>query len=153
MHSHISQEVCMAGVKRGDTVKVHYTGTLDNGDVFDSSKEKEPVQFTIGNQEVISGFEQAVMGMTPGESKTTKISALRAYGPHRKELVVEVERKNINDDIDPQIGQRLQIKQPDGQQFLVTVTEVSDVKVKLDANHPLAGKDLTFEIKLVEIVG
>jgi len=143
----------MAGVKRGDTVKVHYTGTLDNGDVFDSSKEKEPVQFTIGNQEVISGFEQAVMGMTPGESKTTKISALRAYGPHRKELVVEVERKNINDDIDPQIGQRLQIKQPDGQQFLVTVTEVSDVKVKLDANHPLAGKDLTFEIKLVEIVG
>jgi len=93
----------MAGVKRGDTVKVHYTGTLDNGDVFDSSKEKEPVQFTIGNQEVISGFEQAVMGMTPGESKTTKISALRAYGPHRKELVVEVERKNINDDIDPQI--------------------------------------------------
>jgi peptidylprolyl isomerase len=148
----ISEEVEMSRVKRGDTVKVQYTGRLENGDVFDASGEKEPVKLKIGNSEVIPGFEQAIMGMTPGESKTTKISALRAYGPHREELVVEIEKERINDDIEPQIGQRLQIKQPDGQEFIVTVTEVSDQKVKLDANHPLAGKDLIFDINLIEIV-
>jgi len=143
----------MPGVKQGDTVKVHYTGRLDNGDVFEASAEQEPLQFTVGSREVIPGFEQAVMGMTPGESKTTKISAPRAYGPHLKDLVVEVDRKNIGDEVDLQIGQRLQITQPDGQKFIVTVTEMSDLKVKLDANHPLAGKDLTFDINLIEIVG
>jgi peptidylprolyl isomerase len=90
--------------------------------------------------------------MMPGETKTTKISTHRAYGPHREDLVVEVNKKKINDDVDLQIGQRLQIKQPDGQGFTVTVTELSDKKVKLDVNHPLAGKDLMFDINLIEIV-
>ena len=143
----------MPGVKQGDTVKVHYTGRLENGDVFETSADQEPLQFTVGSREVIPGFEQAVMGMIPGETKTTKISALRAYGPHLKDLVAEVDRKNINDEVNLQVGQRLQVTQPDGQKFVVTVTEMSDQKVKLDANHPLAGKDLTFDINLVEIVG
>ena len=142
----------MPGVKQGDTVKVHYTGKLDNGDVFDTSVNGDPLQFTVGKRDVIAGFEQAVMGMMPGETKSTKISAHRAYGPYREELVVEVDKKNIDDDMDLQIGQRLKIKQPDGQEFIVTVTELSDQKVKLDANHPLAGKDLTFDINLIEIV-
>jgi peptidylprolyl isomerase len=106
----------------------------------------------VGNHDVIAGFEQAVMGMEPGESKTTKINAEKAYGPHHEDLVVEVDKKNINDDVDLQIGQRLQIKQPDGQEFMVTVAALSDQKVKLDANHPLAGKDLNFDIDLIEIV-
>ena len=142
----------MVRVKRGDTVKVHYRGRLQNGDVFDDSGSREPLKLTIGSGEVIPGFEQAIMGMSPGESKTTKVSALLAYGPRRDDLVVEVEKEKLNDDIEPQIGQRLQIKQPDGQSFIVTVTEVSDQSVVLDANHPLAGKDLIFEIDLVEIV-
>ena len=120
--------------------------------MFDTSVNGEPLQFTVGNHDIIAGFEQAVMGMMPGETKTTKISAHRAYGPHSEDLVIEVNKKNINDDVDLQIGQRLQIKQPDGQEFTVTVTELSDKKVKLDANHPLAGKDLTFDINLIEIV-
>jgi FKBP-type peptidyl-prolyl cis-trans isomerase 2 len=143
----------MPGVKQGDTIKVHYTGRLDDGEVFDSSDQKEPFQFTVGKREVIPGFEQAVLGMSPGDNKTTTISAHRAYGPRQQDLVVEVDRKNINDDVDLEIGQRLKIKQPDGQEFVVRITEVSDSTVKLDANHPLAGKNLTFDINLVDIVG
>ena len=142
----------MVRVKRGDTVRVHYRGRLENGDVFDASSDQEPLKLKVGSGEVIPGFEQAIMGMSPGDSKTTKVSALLAYGPRREDLVVEVEKEKITDDIKPQIGQRLQIKQPDGQEFIVTVTEVSDQTVKLDANHPLAGKDLIFDIDLVEIV-
>ena len=142
----------MPGVKQGDTVKVHYTGRLDNGDVFDTSVNGEPLQFTVGKRDIIAGFEQAVMGIMPGETKTTKISAHRAYGPHREDLVVEVDKKSINDDVSLQIGQLLQIKQPDEEEFTVTVTELSDQKVKLDANHPLASENLTFDINLIEIV-
>ena len=142
----------MQGVKHGDTVKVHYTGTFDNGEVFDSSVDGEPLQFTMGEQDLIAGFEQAVMGMMPGDKKSTTISAHRAYGPYQEELVVEVDRKNINDDTELQIGQRVQIKQPDGKEFVMTVSDLTDLKVTLDANHPLAGKDLTFDISLVEIV-
>jgi peptidylprolyl isomerase len=142
----------MQGVQQGDTVKVHYTGTLDSGEVFDSSIDGEPLQFTVGNHDLIAGFEQAVLGMLPGDEKTTKISAVRAYGNHQKELVVEIDRKNMSDDTELQIGQRVQINQPDGQEFVMTVADLTDDKVTLDANHPLAGKDLTFDISLIEIV-
>jgi peptidylprolyl isomerase len=142
----------MPGVKQGDKVRVHYTGRLNDGEVFDSSDQKKPFEFTIGRQEVVPGFEQAVMGMSPGQNKTTTISANRAYGAHMEDLVVVVDRKNINDDINLEIGQRLKIKQPDGQEFVVIIIEISDSTVKLDANHPLAGKSLTFDINLIEIV-
>ena len=142
----------MPGVKFGDTVKVHYTGKLDNGDVFDNTDDKGPLTFLLGDGKVIPGFEQALVGMNPGEKKTVKISALRAYGPYLKQLVIEVGKDKFVDNIEPEIGQRLQINQPDGEKFIVTVTEVSESNVILDANHPLAGKDLTFDIHLLEII-
>ncbi|UCB46454.1 MAG: peptidylprolyl isomerase [Spirochaetota bacterium] len=142
----------MPGVKFGDTVKVHYTGKLDNGDVFDNTDDKGPLTFLLGDGKVIPGFEQALVGMNPGEKKTVKISALRAYGPYLKQLVIEVGKDKFVDNIEPEIGQRLQINQPDGEKFIVTVTEVSESNVILDANHPLAGKDLTFDIHLLEIM-
>ena len=142
----------MSKAKHGDNVKVHYTGKLDNGNVFDTTNNQEPLQIKIGKNEVIPGFEQAIIGMEPGETKTTKISANRAYGTYREELVVEVNKDKIIDDVKPEVGQKLKVSQPDGQKFVVTVKEVSASTVTLDANHPLAGKDLTFEIQLLEII-
>jgi peptidylprolyl isomerase len=142
----------MAKAKNGDKVKVHYTGKFEDGEVFDSSIEREPIEFTIGKGQVIPGFEEAVEGMDPGESKTAIIPKEKAYGPHREEMVLEVERKRLPANLEPKVGQRLQMHQPDGRTIRVTVTNVSESKVILDANHPLAGKDLTFEIKLMEIV-
>ncbi len=141
----------MAQAKEGDTVKVHYTGKLQDGTVFDSSDEREPIEFTIGEGQVISGFEQAVVGMEPGETKTTTVPADEAYGSHRDEMLLEVEREQFPEDIQPETGQQLQISQPDGRTFFVTISDVSESSVTLDANHPLAGKDLTFEIRLVEV--
>ncbi len=143
----------MPEAKKGDTVKVHYTGRFDDGDIFDTTTNREPFQFKIGEDDVIFGFQQAVIGMKPGDIKTERITQKGAYGPYRSELVVEVDKKNIADDIEPEIGQRFRVSQPDGQKFDVTVKEVSESKVTLDANHPLAGKDLTFEIELLEIIG
>lgn len=136
----------------GDTVKVGYTGTLDDGTVFDSSETREPLEFTIGDGKLIPGFEQAVLGMSPGESKTVKIPAMEAYGPHSKEMTVVVDRAEMPPDVDPKIGDQLQVSQPSGQTLVVTVSEVTEATVTLDANHPLAGKDLTFEIQLDEVV-
>ena len=141
----------MVQAKPGDTVKIHYTGKLDDGTVFDSSANREPLEFTINEGQVIPGFEQAVVGMSPGESKTEKIPMDRAYGPHREEMVLEVGREQIPPDLQPEVGQQLQIQQPNGQPVAVFVTDVTDAKVTLDANHPLAGEDLTFDIHLVEI--
>lgn len=141
----------MLQAKPGDTVKIHYTGKLDDGTVFDSSDNREPLEFTINEGQVIPGFEQAVVGMTPGESKTEKIPMHQAYGPHREEMVLEVSREQIPPDLQPEVGQQLQIQQPNGQPVAVFVTDVTDAKVTLDANHPLAGEDLTFDIHLVEI--
>lgn len=146
------KEERVAQAKIGDTVKVHYTGKLDDGTIFDSSANRDPLQFTIGESRIIPGFEQAVIGMNPGESKTTKIPADKAYGPRHKEMVVVVGREQIPADLEPEVGQQLQIRQPDGRAIVVTVTDVSNSSVTLDANHPLAGKDLTFDIQLVEIV-
>ena len=119
--------------------------------VFDSSLEREPIEFTIGEGHVIPGFEQAVVGMNPGETKTVRILSDDAYGPYREDMVLTVERSQFPPDIEPTVGQALQVQQSNGEPFVVTVSEVSEASVKLDANHPLAGKDLTFEIQLVEI--
>lgn len=142
----------MTQVKTGDTVKVHYTGKLEDGTVFDSSANREPLEFSVGSGGIIPGFESAVMGMSPGESKTASIPPDQAYGSHNPERVVVVERQQIPADIPLAVGQQLQIGQPNGQAIPVLVTDVSDSKVTLDANHPLAGENLIFDIELVEIV-
>ncbi|MGF1672474.1 MAG: peptidylprolyl isomerase [Rivularia sp. (in: cyanobacteria)] len=141
----------MTQAKAGNNVKVHYTGKLDDGTVFDSSVEREPLQFSLGSGNVIPGFEEAIIGMTPGESKTATIPADQAYGPQREELVITVEKEQIPTDLSVEIGQQLQISQNDGQVIPVIVTDVSDSQVTLDANHPLAGQQLTFDIQLVEV--
>lgn len=141
----------MAKARQGDTVKVDYTGKLEDGTVFDSSGNREPLEFTIGEGQVIPGFEEAVVGMAPGEEKTVKIPEDQAYGPRREDMVLEVDRGSFPPDLEPEVGQHLQMAQGD-RVTVVTVTEVSDSNVKLDANHPLAGEDLTFDIKLDEIV-
>ena len=141
----------MTQVKTGDTVKVHYTGTLDDGTVFDTSAEREPLAFTVGEKQMIPGFEKGVLGMALEESKTIKILCNEAYGPQYPERIIEIGRDQIPADMTIEVGQKLEMASPDGEKVLVTVKELSDEKVKLDANHPLAGQDLTFEIKLVEI--
>ncbi|MCT7957804.1 FKBP-type peptidyl-prolyl cis-trans isomerase [Laspinema palackyanum] len=141
----------MSQAKQGDMVKVHYTGKLDDGTVFDSSIDRDPLEFVLGEGQLIAGFEQAVLGMSPGESKTEKIPAEEAYGPHRQEMVVEVERQQLPDNIPLDVGQQLQIQQAPDQIIPVVITAISESKVTLDANPPLAGKDLIFEIELVGI--
>lgn len=137
--------------KTGDTVQVHYTGTLDDGTVFDRSIDRGvPLEFTIGSGQMIPGFDQAVNGMILGESKTVKIPADQAYGPYYEDLVQVVNRSDLPEDVE--VGQRLQGIQADGQIIVFTIINVSESNVTLDANHHLAGKDLTFEIKLVNIV-
>ena len=142
----------MARAKYGDTVKVHYTGRLDDGTVFDTSANGEPLQFTIGSGQIIPGFEQAVVGMNPGESKTVKIPAEDAYGQRREDLVLEIEKSQLPEGLKPEVGLQLQSRQPDGRIIVLTIADISESHVTLDANHPLAGKDLTFDIQLVEII-
>jgi FKBP-type peptidyl-prolyl cis-trans isomerase 2 len=142
----------MAGAKRSDTVKVHYTGRLKDGTVFDTSAERGPYEFTIGESKIVPGFAQAVVGMKPGQSKTVEIPAEKAYGPHRKDMIAKIDRSKLPANVNPEIGQRLRIDQADGQKIPATVIKVSTSTVTLDANHPLAGKDLIFDIELVEIV-
>lgn len=141
----------MAQAKHGDTVKVHYTGRLDDGKVFDSSEDREPLEFTIGSGQVIQGFDLIVLGMNPGESKTEKIAAEHAYGPHHKEMEVEVPTAEIPPNMNPKLGALYQLE-ANGQSFRVRVINISETSITLDGNHPLAGKDLTFEVNLVEIV-
>ena len=136
----------------GDTVKVHYTGRLGNGTIFDSSVEREPLQFTLGQGQVIRGFEQAVLGMTVGESKTVVIPADEAYGAYRDELVIVEDRSNLPPGWEPEIGDQLPLTQPDGRVIWVTVIEITESTITIDANHHLAGKDLVFDIELVEIL-
>lgn len=142
----------MAKAKNGDTVKVHYTGKLEDGTVFDSSGTREPLEFTIGEGAVIPGFEQAVVGMSPGDSKTEKIAADQAFGPYREELVMDIDRDRIPEGVDPKVGKRLRIQKTDGRITEVLVTGVTESKVTLDANHPLAQNDLVFDIRLLEIL-
>lgn len=142
----------MGQVKQGDTVRVHYTGKLGDGEVFDSSREAQPLQFTVGASQVINGFEEAVVGMSPGDSKSTTIPADDAYGQRRDDMVAQIERERIPEGIAPEIGQWLQLRLEGGQMLQAIITEMSESSLTVDANHPLAGKDLVFEIELVEIV-
>lgn len=142
----------MSTVKNTDTVRVHYTGTTDDGVTFDSSRERdEPLEFTMGQGQLIPGFEKAVEGMSVGDTAKVNIPTEEAYGPVREDMIVEVERSRFPEDISPEIGQQLQIQQPNGQPMPVVVKEVNETQVTLDANHPLAGQALTFDIELVEI--
>lgn len=141
----------MAEAKQGDNVKVHYTGRLEDGTVFDSSQDRDPLEFTLGEGQVIPGFEQAVQGMGEGDSKTTTVAADEAYGPRRDDLILPVERDRFPEDVDPEVGQPLQMQTNDEQVVQVVVQEIKDGVVMLDANHPLAGEDLTFDIELVEL--
>jgi peptidylprolyl isomerase len=136
----------------GNKVKVHYTGKLDDGTVFDSSRERGPLEFTIGENKLIKGFEYAFPGMTPGDEKTIKIPAEEAYGAHRSELVVKVDRAQFPDNIVPQEGLQLRLKNSDGSMVNAMVTTVEEKSVTVDANHPLAGKDLNFNIELIEVL-
>lgn len=142
----------MATVQNGNTVKVHYTGKLHDGTVFDSSIQRnEPLEFTLGQGNMIPGFEKAVLGMEVGQSKTADIPSAEAYGPKTDEMVIEVPKKDVPDNITPEVGQQLAIKQADGRTVPVTITDVTDESITLDGNHPLAGKDLIFDIEVVEI--
>jgi peptidylprolyl isomerase len=142
----------MAQAKDGDNVRVHYTGKLTDGKVFDSSVGGDTLQFTVGAGQLIAGFDRAVIGMQPGDSKTVLISATDAYGAYKDELVFSVGRDTIPSHVSPEVGHRYQIRQQDGSAAVVVVTAVSATDVTLDGNHELAGKDLSFEIQLVEIL-
>jgi len=143
----------MEPAKNGDTVRVHYTGRLDDGRVFDSSANREPLEFTLGAGQVIQGFDELVRGMSPGELRTQRIAAEQAYGPYRQEMEVEVPREEIPPTMTPQVGHQYQIQAGSGQALRVRITRVTETSVFMDGNHPLAGKDLTFEVELLEIVG
>lgn len=142
----------MTTVKAGDTVRIHYTGTLKDGSRFDSSEGRDPLEFTVGGGQIIPGLDSAIPGMTVGEAKTVEVACDEAYGPVNPEARQAIPREGIPDDIPLDIGTRLQMQTPEGQAVPVTVVAVDDATVTLDANHPLAGQDLTFAIELVEIV-
>ena len=141
----------MQQAKRGDTVHVHYKGTLDDGSVFDSSEGKDPISFTLGNGEVIDGFENAIEGMSIGDKKTERFEPANAYGDRREKLVFSVGKDQMPEGTEIEVGDMLQVGFPDGSSSAVTVAMVEDDSVTLDANHPLAGKALTFELELVGI--
>lgn len=141
----------MSKVKNGDVVKVHYTGRLKDGSIFDSSEGRDPLEFTVGSGQMIQGFDEGVVGMEPGEKKTLEIPSDKAYGPRRDEMVAKVKRCNVPEDINPEVGQILQVAHPEGFHLTVTVTEVSEEFVVLDGNSPLAGEDLVFEVELVSL--
>jgi peptidylprolyl isomerase len=141
----------MAQAKKGDRVKIHYTGKLNNGTVFDSSAGREPLEFTLGSGQVIAGFDEAVDGMQVGEAKNVCIPVDKAYGQRSAELVMEIPRSQVPPDLDPQVDQQLQMGGPNGEVVVVRVVAVSDSAITLDANPPLAGEDLNFDIELVAI--
>jgi peptidylprolyl isomerase len=142
----------MSKAKDGDKVKVHYTGKFEDETVFDTSRGRQPLEFTIGSGNIIPGFEHAIVGMETGGSKTFTIPPDDGYGQHRDELMVEVQKSDFPPDLNPEIGQQLQMQRPDGNTITVVVKEINGDAVTLDANHPLAGKTLVFDVELVEIV-
>lgn len=143
----------MSTAKQGDTVQIHYTGKLDDGTVFDSSEGRDPLAVTLGEGQVIPGFEQAALGMEVGETKEARLDVADAYGERRDDLLLDVPREQLPDGIEVEVGTPLQLQQPDGRAVPVTVAQLDDEQVTLDANHPLAGQPLTFELTLVEIQG
>lgn len=141
----------MAAAKKGDNVKIHYKGTLQDGTVFDSSEGREPLGFTLGSGQVIPGFDEAVMGMSEGEAKNVTIPVDKAYGPRNDELVMPVPLSQVPADLKPEVGQQLQMGGPDGQPVMVKIIDITDEHIMLDANPPLAGEDLIFDLELVAI--
>jgi peptidylprolyl isomerase len=136
--------------KKGDTARVHYTGRLEDGQVFDTSEGGEPLEFQVGSGEVIQGFDEGVRGMQVGEKKTIEIEADDAYGQRTEALVQSVSRGDLNLDTEPQVGMNLVLQLPDGNQIPVAITDVTQDSVTLDANHPLAGQKLIFDVELVD---
>lgn len=141
----------MSPAKTGDTVKIHYTGKLEDHSVFDSSADREPLEFKIGESEVIPGLQKGVVGMASGQKKSIVLSPEEAFGQILDELIVDVEMSQFPKDISPSIGGQLQLKRQDGSSINVRITKTTKESVTLDANHPLAGKTLFFDIELVEI--
>ena len=141
----------MQAVKNGDTVRVHYHGRLKNGTTFDSSEGREPLEFQVGAGMVIKGFDNGVLEMQVGEKKILDIPVEEAYGPKNDELIMEFPKQNIPADLNPQVGMELQMSNPQGQVFPVKVAAIGSEFITLDANHPLAGEGLIFDIELVEI--
>ena len=141
----------MGQTKSGDRVKVHYTGKFENEEVFDSSRERQPLEFTIGKGDVIPGFEGGVVGMEIGESKRLLIPPEEGYGSRREDLVVVVKRSDLPKFIVPTVGKRFKIRQPDGQSVVATIADIDEDRVTLDGNHPLAGHTLLFDVELLEI--
>ncbi|WP_170761546.1 FKBP-type peptidyl-prolyl cis-trans isomerase [Ruegeria lacuscaerulensis] len=141
----------MTAIKQGDTVRIHYTGTLLDGNVFDSSEGRDPLEFVVGSGQIIPGLDSAMTGLTVGEKKRVEITCVEAYGPINPAMRQEIPREGIPDDIPLDPGTQLQMQTPDGQALPVTVVEVNEATVTLDANHPLAGQDLVFEIEVVSV--
>lgn len=142
----------MRQAKENDKVKVHYTGKLKNGQVFDTSKERDPLEFQIGEQTIIPGFENAVKGMQVNEKKEVTILPEDAYGEVNENMIHDIPRENIEQDVNPEVGQEVAIKLSDGSSVPAQVIEVNEKSIKIDANHPLAGRELQFELELVEIL-
>jgi FKBP-type peptidyl-prolyl cis-trans isomerase 2 len=142
----------MQQVKKGDKVKVHYHGRLDNGETFDKSEGREPLEFEVGSGMVIKGFDDGVTGMAVGDKKTVNIPFDEAYGPRNPEMIIEMPKERFPQDMEIEVGMPLGMSDGQGQQFQVVITEIKEGVVMLDANHPLAGHDLTFDLELVEII-
>lgn len=142
----------MASAKSGDTVKVHYAGTLSDGTVFDSSQDREPLEFTIGQNMVIPGFENGIVGMNEGDSREIPIPAAEAYGAYNENLVAAVPRSQVPAEMELELGMILQVRSPEGALARAMVRQITDAEVTLDLNHPLAGQDLVFQVQLVKIV-
>jgi peptidylprolyl isomerase len=142
----------MQQAQNGDKVKVHYHGKLRSGETFDSSEGREPLEFTVGSGQVIKGFDDGVTGMQVGDKKTVEINVEDAYGEKSEDMIIEFPKEQFPGDMSPEVGQQLMMSNGSGQSFPVTIMEVRDESVLLDANHPLAGQDLIFDIELVEIV-
>ena len=151
----------MTQAKAGDRVRISFTGRLADGEIFDTTQECHdddcgcetgPLEFVIGDEEIISGLNEAVIGMSPGQQKTVRVEADRAFGQRDEELLMVVERSELPDDLDPQIGDTLALTDEDGEDFPVIVTALGEATVTLDANHPLAGEDISLEIEMLEIL-
>jgi len=141
----------MSQAKEGSTVKVHYTGKLNNDQVFDSSREREPLEFTVGGGQMIEGFDKAVNGMLVGDNKQVTIPAKEAYGERNEEAVFKLPKTQLPEDLEPQVGMQLEANREDGQPQMLTIVGLEETEVVLDANHPLAGQDLIFDLELMEV--
>lgn len=141
----------MSQAEKGNTVKVHYTGTLTDETIFDSSREREPIEFTVGAGQMIAGFDSAVVGMKVGDSKKVTIPSAEAYGEKNPEALIKVDKAQLPEGMKPEVGMQLEAKQEDGRSQVLVVDQVAEDHVILDGNHPLAGKDLVFDIEMMEI--